>query len=152
MAEKRGWIRWKFTPMHRREVVLKRMAEAIAGDLKIDFGLGNHRKMLGELDEPSQGLEGSQIRQQPIKQVAFGSEDQRQAQREKTLTDQHWNQLALAGAIECTTPATPVPGTALAAGERPNVGFGRFQPFVTGRNRPRVCKNASPKLKCARLR
>ena len=27
----------------------------------------------------------------------------------------------------------------------------RLQPLVTGSNRPRVCKNASPKLKCAVL-
>ena len=29
MAEKSWWIRWTFTPKHRCEVVLKRMAEAI---------------------------------------------------------------------------------------------------------------------------
>ncbi|CAN7409502.1 hypothetical protein ABH908_002595 [Pseudomonas frederiksbergensis] len=50
--------------MHRREGVLKRMVEVIAGGEKNDFGLGNHRNMLGELDKSSQGLEGSQIRQQ----------------------------------------------------------------------------------------
>jgi hypothetical protein len=53
-----------FTPMHRREGVLKRMVEVIAGGEKNDFGLGNHRNMLGEFDKSSQGLEGSQIRQQ----------------------------------------------------------------------------------------
>lgn len=37
-----------FTPMHRREGVLKRMVEVIAGGEKNDFGLGNHRNMLGE--------------------------------------------------------------------------------------------------------
>jgi hypothetical protein len=42
--------------MHRREGVLKRMVEVIAGGEKNDFGLGNHRNMLGELDKSSQGL------------------------------------------------------------------------------------------------
>ncbi|WP_284731338.1 hypothetical protein [Pseudomonas brassicacearum] len=41
------------------------MTETVAGGLQITLGFGKQRIMLGELDEPSQDLEGTQDGKNP---------------------------------------------------------------------------------------
>ena len=43
--------------MHSSKKMLNRVTKAIAGSLQINFRLSYHRIVLGEFDEPSEGLE-----------------------------------------------------------------------------------------------
>lgn len=83
----------KVFTVHPGQKVFNGVTESIAGGIKIGFRIGNNWKVLCQLYKPGNGLENSNVWQQPVNKIKFCPDEVGSDRRQNNVRDHQCHNL-----------------------------------------------------------